>query len=136
MSSPDSTTTIVSSQKLWYGLAAPAFAWITQEMVSAVIAVRVCEDGHVALARGLVAVVTLVAIAVSLSGGFVATRSWRELSRRSSDPSGHSLATTDARGRETMMAVAGIGVAITLTLGLVWSGMPALFVSDICGAKR
>lgn len=126
----------VSSRRLWYGVSAAMGAWIVHGLASFVIADAACSGGHVApwarFSRGglqaLLIALTLVALAVAVSGGVVAWRTWRALATARFDD-------TQAWGRGEFMALAGIFISTMFSIGIVWGGL-APILTGLCEATR
>lgn len=122
--------------KLWFGATGAAIAWALQGFTCFIMAVQACKTGtgtwgpfSPAAVRILLGGVSLAYLAVALLSGWVSYKNWRSLSEE------RRLMQTEAYGREEYMALAGIFVGLTASLGLVWSGMGPIFCS-VCDIYR
>jgi hypothetical protein len=107
---------------LWFGLLAPPIAWIAQGLGSVWVTTQACHHpGDTRLARSVVMGLALGALAVTLAASSYARR---QLGRSAGQP------------RRKMMAIGGIFLAVTLGLGILWAGLPALLLGKICEATR
>ncbi len=120
----------VSNGRLAFALIAPPAAWALHELVCTVVSVVVCEAGNVGAARATVIVVSLVALGFTIAGGVLGWASWRRFAPED------SIASAEAKGAREMLAFVGLLLGIVFTLAVVWAGLSALVVGDICGAKR
>ncbi len=132
MSTSPAPQTSISPRKLWFGLVTSAIAWTALGCLDIVVNWRACthqEDFGVAgpnpagrLAIGLLAVALL---AISVWSGIVSYRNWRLLSAQK------TFLESQAVERREFMAVLGVIVTITMGMGIIWLGLPPLFL-DIC----
>jgi len=125
----------ISQRRLWFGFVASAIAWAAVGCLD-VIVVWACahqEDFGIPPAHpigrilcGLLAAVLLI---VSIYSGIVSYRNWQRLS-------GHQLfLNAQAVERREFMAVLGVIITITLGMGIVWLGLPPIFL-DLCWRAR
>jgi hypothetical protein len=121
--------------RLWFGAAGAAVAWALQGFTCFQLAVQACKDGSGSWGplspigvRILIGGVSLAYLAVALASGFVSYRNWRSLSDR-------GVMQAEGYGREEYMALAGMFVGLTASVGLIWSGIPPIFV-NVCNTLR
>lgn len=119
----------VPQWRLWFGLAAPVIAWTIHGLTSVIVAASACGSAWLAVARGVLIAVSLGALATSIAGGLVAFGTWRRLASA-------RLTRTEAKSREEMMALGGIWVGVVFTLGILWGGLPAVLLVDVCEVLR
>lgn len=117
-------------RQLWFSLAAPAAAWSIQELASAVIDHAACARHAAGAGRAAMLVVTAAAFVCSVVAARTGLRRFRAVSE---EP---ELVRTRATGRQEMMAFAGLMLGVVFAIGILWTGLPALVVSDVCGAER
>lgn len=134
----DSTTRSVpvTSGRLWFGLAASAFAWFGLGVAEMFITWRAClhneQFGNASAHPGSLAAAFAVSgflIAVAAVAGFLSYRSWRKLSGQP------RLYEAEGRGRKEYMALLGVFVSLTLGAGMVWMLLP-LFILKLCARVR
>lgn len=126
----------VSSRRLWYGVSAAAAAWVVHGLTSFVIADAACSSGRVApwagFTRGglqtILIVLTVVMLAIAISGGVVAWRTWRLLATARFEE-------TQAWGRGEFMALAGIFISTIFSLAIIWGGLGPI-LTGLCEATR
>ena len=122
--------------RLWFGLAASAFAWFALGVAEMFITWRAClhneafgnASSHPA-ATAASFVVSGFLIAVAAAAGFISYRTWRSLSSQ------RRLYEAEARGRQEFMAFLGVFVSFTLGVGMVWMLLP-LFILKLCARVR
>ena len=119
--------------RLWFGFLAGPTVWATQEMVAAAITGWTCADAELAWGplsgggvRVLLALITLVAIAVVVLGLIVAWRGWNEIRNGSR---GTEATSSNTAG---FMCVAGLLVGSLSLVGLLYTAVPLFFVES-CG---
>lgn len=119
-------------KRLWFGFAGSAFAWIFLGCADIVITWRACmrqADFGVPPAHPgvglLIFAVTLLLLAITLAAGFISYRNWRWLSQQ------RTMFNTQAVPRGEFMAVLGVFVSLTLSLGMFWLALPPLFI-ELC----
>ena|SRR6185437_2307902 len=126
----------ISQRSLWFGATAAAIAWALEGAISEVIASEACRTntgswgplspGGTKVVLGLV---VLVALAVSVAASLVSFRNWRRLSETP------DLMSAEAVRRGQFMGLIGVFAGIALTIGIVWSGLPLIFL-DVCVKAR
>ena len=123
--SPASSSRAPRPLGLWYGLLAPPIAWLIQSLGSVWVTTQACHDSRGAgSARWVVIGLALAALAVTLSALAASTLARRRLRHGEGGP------------RRDMMALGGIFLAVTLGLGVLCAGLPALLLGKICEATR
>lgn len=125
----------VSQSRLWFGFITSAIAWAAAGCLD-VMVVWACahqEDFGIPPAHptariilGLLAVILLV---LSIYSGIISYRNWQRLSGR------RPFLDAQAVERREFMAVLGVIITITLGMGIVWLGLPPLFL-DLCWRAR
>jgi hypothetical protein len=122
---------------LWFGLVAAPLAWSVQMLASSALVGRDCYPHEIPLAtplwRGLWPVllgICLVCIAVAISGGVTALRSWQQ-TRQEHPDSVHGLLTR-GEGRTRFMAMSGVLISLLFLLALLFSS-GAVFAVSLCG---
>lgn len=136
MATESRTGDTVSTRKLWVGFAASAAAWTALGLLDVVITWRACSHQeqygipgphpYVRLLYGLVAVALLI---VSLWSGALSYRNWQKLSAQK------AFLEAQAVERREFMAALGVIITVTLGMGIVWLGLPPIFL-DICWRAR
>ena len=126
----------VPKRKLWFGFAASAIAWSSLGCIDILITWRACmhqEDFGIPSPRPeiriLFVVVALTLFALALTAGAVSYGNWRQLSSQS------KLLNAQAVERREFMALLGVIISVTLGMGIVWLGLPPLFL-DLCWRAR
>jgi hypothetical protein len=126
---------MAAHRKLWLAAAAPPVAWMAQGAIGWFLTAEACPPSLGPLsfggARTAVAIITAVALAISIAGFVAARRQWRALTT----PAGESREATTTSERVRFVAMLGLLVCVTLTLGLCMAGLPSL-VLQRCGETR
>ena len=137
---PVETTTETSQRippgRLWFGAAGGAIAWALQGFVCFEIAVQACKDGtgnwgplSGPAVRILLGCVSLGFLVIAAASGYVSYHNWRTLSER------RRIMQAEALGREEFMALIGAFVGLAAVVGLIWSGLPAIWIPT-CSSYR
>ncbi len=133
--SPDHPSEI-SPRSLWFGTTAGAVAWALHGAACALISSEACVSGTGnwgALSadgvRWLLAAITLGFLAIAIVGGLISFRNWLHLAES------HDLVHAEGRGRVQFMALVGIFLSATFVIGIVWAGLPLIFL-DVCTKAR
>jgi hypothetical protein len=114
----------------WFALAAPAVVWSAHELSSSYLSYALCRDGRPGAARVALLGVTFAALAIALTGAVIGRRELRSLA-------GDSRAENrEGRGREELLALASVSLAVLFTLAIVWAGLPPLLLRDLCEARE
>lgn len=126
----------VSPGRLWFGLAASAFAWFGLGLAEMFITWRAClhneEFGNASSHPASMAAAFAVSgflIALAATAGFLSWNSWRRLAAE------RRLIDAEGRGRRDYMALLGMFVSLTLGAGMVWMLLP-LFILQLCARIR
>jgi hypothetical protein len=120
----------ISHRNLWFGATAAAIAWALQGVTCEVIASEACRTSSPPGGTKVVlGVVTLIALAVAAAATLVSFRNWRKLS------DGFDLIQAEAVRRGQFMGLIGVFAGIVLAGGILWSGLPLLFL-DVCVKSR
>jgi hypothetical protein len=126
----------VSERRLWFGFGAGAVSWALHGLISFLICTQACQDGAGDLGplpagsvRILLGVITLFFLAVTTAGGIVSFRLWRVLAER------RDLMHAEGRGRQEYMALLGVFVSTVFVLGIIWAGLPPIFI-NVCVTPR
>jgi hypothetical protein len=126
----------VSPRSLWFGATAAAIAWALHGAICAVISSQACLNGvgnlrslSPAGVRWLLAGITLGFLAIAVIGGITSFRNWIQLAGQ------HDLVHAEGGGREQFMALGGIFVSAAFVIGIIWAGLPLIFL-DICTKAR
>ncbi|HEX3902532.1 MAG TPA: hypothetical protein VH853_06760 [Polyangia bacterium] len=121
-------------RRRWTLLALPPFVWMAQGAAGWYLTGRACPVAArpipLSTARALITVITLAALACTVSVAISATRMLRSLGT----PTAERMPLTLTE-RSRFPAMLGLFVGVTLTLGLVFAGLPAVFVR-VCGEAR
>jgi hypothetical protein len=102
---------------LWYGVLAPAAAWVLDHEASVVLTPWVCRTGN----HWVLLPVALAALAFAASGGVVAARHFQLV------PSGELERGPAPESRRLFMAAAGLLLSLLFFLGIAALSVPVLF---------
>ncbi len=126
----------VPPQRLWFGTATAAVAWVLLGCADIVITWRACmvqEDYGIPTPRPEVRIIyfmlALILLAVTVYAGFTSYRTWRYLSEQ------HAMLRSHGIERREFMAIGGVIVAVTMGMGILWLALPPLFL-DLCWRAR
>jgi hypothetical protein len=126
----------ISRGSLWFGATAAAIAWALEGAITEVIASEACRTGTGSwgpLSPGgtkiVLAIVTLIALAVSVAAILVSFRNWRRLSEAC------KFMSAEAGRRGQFMGLVGVFAGVALAAGIIWSGLPLIFL-DVCVKAR
>lgn len=130
------STAAPSNRRLWYGVTAATFAWALQGLICWIISEAACRQSHVATLEGmsvaglqaLTVGISVVALAVAISGLAVSWRTWRSLATR-------EFVNVQAWGRGEFMAFAGVFVSTMFSIAIIWGGLAPL-LTGLCEAVR
>ena len=121
---------------LWFGVAAPAAAWLLLGFADILLTWAGCVQreqlGGASSHPGFLLItvfITIVLFATIVASGTVSYRNWRRLS---ADP---DLESAEGRGREEFMALLGVFVSLTLGFSVIWLALP-LSILDLCVRTR
>lgn len=122
----------VPTKSVWFGAFAAAVAFSLNGLVNWVISWRTCYIGHgefvglhLAAVRWLLAVITLGFLSVAIAGGITAFRNWKTIA--SQDDQHHG----EAHSTAGFLSLLGIILSVTLSMGIIWLGIPLIFL-DMC----
>ena len=135
-SPPASPPSRDSPGSLWFGATAAAVVWALHGATCELIASKACQNDIGSWGplsplgvRWVLAAVTLIALAVAVSAGFISFRNWRQLAGQ--EDLGHA----EGRRRMQFMALVGVFSSVAFTAGILWAGIP-LILLDICMKAR
>jgi hypothetical protein len=121
---------------LWFGLFGAPIVWSLQLMLGYGLVAYACFPGSEPRAvpmfgglRSMVALVSVVALAVALAAGATAWRSWRATRRE--HPGDQEALLEVGEGRTRFMALAGMLVSGLFVLGVIMNTIP-LFIMPLC----
>lgn len=120
--------------RLWFGLLAAPLAWLGEELLSYAIASHICAatgpDAQVTRAGSpWLWLVLLVALGVSLAGGWVALDNWRD-TRGEKSGSGHHLLEL-GEGRTRFMAMCSLLTSGGFLFGFIFM-LATLALAPLC----
>jgi len=126
----------ISSRKLWFGLLTSAVAWVSLGVLDILVNWRACthqEDYGLAgpnpVGRVVIGLLAVALLTISVWSGVVSYRNWQLLSAHK------AFLDAQAVERREFMAVLGVIITITMGMGIVWLGLPPIFL-DICWRAR
>jgi hypothetical protein len=119
----------VRPRRLWAGVLLAPAAWIAQGALGWWFGYAACTPFGVGSARAGVAVLSIVALAIAVAGGWIAWTNWGR--------------TTDERhptrvlawDRVEFMSAGGVLVSGVFALGIVWAALSAVLLHE-CGGMR
>ena len=122
--------------RLWFGAVGGAVAWALQGFTCFTMAAQACKDGpgnwgpfSPTAVRVLIGCVSAAYLAVALAACYISYQNWRALA------DGRRFMEAEGYGREEYMALAGVLVGLTASVGLIWASIPPIFVSS-CNTFR
>ncbi len=122
----------VCSRRLWFGFVGAAIAFHLAGALNVFLAWQACMGGEAGSfvftqtgVRILLGVITFALLATGIASGLISYRNWRALSQ---EP---EFAEAEGRGRKEYMAIFGVVVAGTLSMGMVWFAIP-IYMIGIC----
>ncbi len=128
-------STPADQPRLWFGFAGATVAWIGLFIIDLLLAWKMCRElpnGIDVVAQGwliyLMAAVTLLMLAITITAGVVSFRTFRRFSNA-------SLAQAEANGREEFMGLGGMFISFALGIGIILLGIPFLIIT-ICTRAR
>lgn len=104
--------------ELWFGLLAAPAAWFLHLTVNYSLVRYACATG----APWILHLVTLAALALAGTGGWVAWRNWRRTGRPAETTGG------GVEGRSRFMAVGGVAASAFFALVILAAELPNLFL--------
>lgn len=130
MTEPSHSPPALSRRRLWFGAFAPAAAWGVHGLAGVALVANSCRAGRAALARWGVIGLTVLALAIALSALLVARQSYSRITHPM------HLARAEARDASEMLAVVGMLSAIAFGIGILWGGLSAFLLRDLCEMLR
>jgi len=121
--------TRIDSRSLWFGLVAAPLAWTVQGLLGWFFGERVCVSMAPASVRVTLAVISVAALLVAITGIGTGLRTWR----RASDAP-HPVH-AEAWDRVEFMALGGVLVSSAFAIGIFWAGLSSAFLFT-CGRVR
>lgn len=126
----------VSPRRLWFGLLAAVVCWLALLTVDILITWRAClhqeqfggASGHPGL-RALNIVLFLVLLAIGIVAGVLSYRNWQHLADEG------KIYRAEANQPREYLAFLGVFISITLSIGMIWFGLPLLILS-LCERTR
>jgi len=129
----------VSHRSLWFGFVVSTIAWVASGFLD-VIVVWACPHQETfgipythPIARLLFGALGAALLLLSVCSGYASYRNWRKLSARRGFHQGFLDA--QAVERREYMAMVGVLTTATLAMGLLWIGLPTIFL-DLCWRAR
>jgi hypothetical protein len=126
----------IGPKRLWFGAITAAVAWTLLGMIDIVITWRSCmvqEDYGIPTpqpgSRILYGALAFVFLVLSVYAGYVSYRTFRYLTN------GHKLMEVEAVPRKEFFAYVGLVVTVTMGMGILWLGLPPIFL-DLCWRAR
>jgi hypothetical protein len=120
----------VSQIGLWFGFSAAALCWVGLGIADVLITWREClhqeQFGGASSHSGLLSLnifIFFALLAIAIVAGFVSYRNWRRLSGEV------KLRNAEGTGSREYLALIGVFISITLGIGMIWLGIPLLFLS-------
>jgi hypothetical protein len=116
---------MTDTRRLWFSLLAPPAAFGAEGAFGWAVGSGVCTSVSIGTARTLVAVVSLVMLAIAAAALMTGIGSYRE-----------ALVTRHAAAdRVEFMALGGVLVSASFVVGVIWFGLNAVFL-NVCGGMR
>lgn len=126
----------ISSRKLWFGFLTSTVAWTALGCLDILVTWRACQHqesfgmpGPHPYARILYGILAVALLLVSIWSGLISYRNWQQLSAQ------RKFLEAQAIERREFMAALGVIITIILGMGIVWLGLPPIFL-DICWRAR
>jgi hypothetical protein len=120
----------VSQIGLWFGFSAAALCWMGLGIADVLITWREClhheQFGGASSHSGLLSLnifIFFALLAIAIVAGIVSYRNWRRLSGEV------KLCNAEATGSREYLALIGVFISVTLGIGMIWLGIPLLFLS-------
>ncbi|MGH9325202.1 MAG: hypothetical protein ACRD2B_00725 [Terriglobia bacterium] len=137
---PETTITAVTPEsrrkRLWFGTFAAGVAWTLTGLIDGLLAWQACMSGpakhgvytqlgmHI-----LLGVITFGFLAITIIAGVISFRNWRAYSQES------SFLSAEGRDRREFMSMAGVFVAASLGMGIIWFAL-AVYIIRVCMQAR
>ncbi len=115
----------MTARRLWFPLVAPPLAFGVEGAFGWWIGAGICTSYSIASVRAVVAIISIVMLAVVVAGLSTGVSSYREA----------RVTRYAVADRVEFMALGGVLVSASFIVGLIWFGLNALFI-DVCGGMR
>ncbi len=113
----------VSQKRLWFGFGGAGIAWVLLGCADLLTAYYFCA--HSASGGStLLFVLTFLLLITAIGAGWTGFQTFRNAARE-------PLTDSHAIGRQEFMGMVGMLMAISLGLGIIWLGIPAMIL-DFC----
>lgn len=125
----------VSQSRLWFGFLASVVAWAAAGCLNVVIVWLCAHQEEFGIppahpvARLLFGLLALVLLIISIYSGVVSYKNWQKLSAHP------AFLQAQAVERREYLAVLGVLITATLGMGILWLGLPTIFL-DLCWRAR
>lgn len=126
----------ISSKRIWFGFAAAFFCWFGLGIADVMITWREClhheQYGTSSSHPGLLTlniIIFLALFVVAVAAGITSYHNWRTLSGE------RGIFSAEAHRPYEYLAMLGVIMTITLTVGIIWFGLP-LFIIQLCARTR
>lgn len=126
----------VPTKSVWFGAAAAAVAFSLNGLVNWLISWRTCYIGHgefiglrLGGVRWLLAAITLGFLCVAIAGGIIAFRNWRAIASQ------EDQRFAEAHSTAGFLSLLGIVLSVTLGMGIIWLGIPLVFLNSCMRAN-
>lgn len=126
----------ISGKRLWFGFAAAFFCWFGLGIADVMITWQECvhreQFGTASSHPGLLTlniVIFLALLAIAVVAGILSYKNWRRLSAEK------GFFGAQATLPHEYLAMIGVIMTITLTVGIIWFGLP-LFIIQLCARTR
>jgi hypothetical protein len=130
---PSSVTTMhpadIPPSRLWGGVLLAPAAWIAQGSLGWYFGYAACEAMTTAGARTALGVLSVVTLAVALTGLWIAWTNWGRTT------SSRHVADIKGWDRVEFMSAGGVLVSGMFSIGIVWAGLSPILL-DACGRMR
>ena len=127
---------ILPQPRLWYGFAAAPIAWTIQGAMGVIVSAQFCPTGLPNWGilgqngvRAAIGLVTLVLLAIAVSGIVVSYNNWHRLNGP------REFAHAEGITREAFMSLGGILISSVFTVALVWAGIPIVMLEQCMRAR-
>ena len=120
---------VVPPARLWAGVLLAPAAWIAQGSLGWYFGYEACAGLGSGGARIALAILSIVALALALGGGWVAWTNWGR--------TGDERRVGDIKGRDRVefMSAGGVLVSGVFTIAIAWAGLSPVLLR-VCGGMR
>jgi hypothetical protein len=119
-----------SRRWLQFAASAAPVAWGAHGLTSLIVVAKSCQGGHGRAAGIFVQALTVVLLLGVAALGVASYASWRQLAGPG------SVVRSEARDQDEMLALVGVFASVAFSIGILWDGLPAFLVTDLCEALR